>query len=99
MDDRLHVVRYTSILPHRHPVHIDMTSLFDPLNAGSLTLRNRIGMSALTRDRAIDTIPTDLMVEYYAQRAAGGAGLLVTEGVLISRQGFVHSARYALFRS
>lgn len=74
-----------------------MTSLFEPLNVGSLTLHNRIGMSALTRDRAVDTIPTDLMAEYYTQRAAGGAGLLVSEGALVSRQGSVYPARYALF--
>ena len=61
--------------------------LFDPLELGSLTVRNRIFMSALTRDRAVGTVPTDLMVEYYRQRAAGGAGLIVTEGTLITQQG------------
>jgi 2,4-dienoyl-CoA reductase-like NADH-dependent reductase (Old Yellow Enzyme family) len=71
------------------------TALFKPLQLGSITVRNRIFMSALTRNRAIKdpkdassaTVPTDLMAEYYAQRARGGAGLIVTEGVLISRQG------------
>lgn len=67
-----------------------MSSLFNPLKVGSLTLPNRIGMSALTRNRAPGTVPTDLMAEYYAQRAAGGAGLIITEGILISRQGFVN---------
>jgi len=64
-----------------------MSSLFNPLKVGSLTLPNRIGMSSMTRNRAPNTIPTDLMAEYYAQRAAGGAGLIVTEGTLVVRQG------------
>ncbi|KAH8822755.1 flavoprotein NADH-dependent oxidoreductase [Flagelloscypha sp. PMI_526] len=64
-----------------------VSSLFQPLVLGSTTVRNRIAMSALTRNRAIDTVSTDLMVEYYTQRARGGAGLIVTEGILVSRQG------------
>ena len=42
-------------------------------------------MSALTRNRAPDTYPTDLMKAYYVQRA--DAGLIITEGTLITRQG------------
>ena len=44
-------------------------------------------MSALTRNRSSKTVPNDIMREYYQQRAEGGAGLIVTEGVLITRQG------------
>lgn len=62
-------------------------SLFKPIKVGSLTVPNRIFMSALTRDRTIGTVPTDVMQEYYRQRAAGGAGLIVSEGILVSRQG------------
>lgn len=62
-------------------------ALFNPLKLGSITVRNRIFMSALTRGRALQTIPNDTIVEYYRQRAVGGAGLIVTEGILISRQG------------
>ncbi|TFK22453.1 flavo protein NADH-dependent oxidoreductase [Coprinopsis marcescibilis] len=62
-------------------------SLFQPLKVGSITIRNRIQMSALTRNRATNTVPTDLMKEYYVQRARGGAGLIVSEGTLITRQG------------
>ena len=62
-------------------------SLFNPLKLGSITVPNRIFMSALTRDRAIETVPTDVVQEYYRQRAAGGAGLIVSEGILVTRQG------------
>lgn len=62
-----------------------MTTLFDPLQAGSLQLANRIVMAPLTRNRAPGAIPTPLMVTYYRQRAS--AGLIVTEATAISHQG------------
>ncbi|WP_394788131.1 alkene reductase [Rhodoferax sp.] len=62
-----------------------MTSLFDPVQAGSLQLANRIVMAPLTRNRSPNAIPTPLVAEYYAQRAS--AGLLITEATAISHQG------------
>lgn len=64
-----------------------INALFTPLKVGSITVRNRISMSALTRNRALKTYPNDVMTEYYAQRVAGGVGLIVSEGILVSRQG------------
>lgn len=63
------------------------TALFQPLQVGDITLKNRVGMSALSRNRAKDSYPTDLMKEYYVQRAVGGAGLIITEGILVSLHG------------
>lgn len=59
-----------------------MSVLLEPTSFGTtLQLRNRIVMSALTRNRNVDGLkPGPASVEYYAQRAA--AGLIVTEGVL-----------------
>ncbi|KAK2459474.1 hypothetical protein APHAL10511_008508 [Amanita phalloides] len=63
-----------------------MTSaLLSPLQVGDITIKNRIAMSALTRDRAPEAIPNEVMKEYYVQRS--NAGLIVTEGTLITRQG------------
>ena len=62
-------------------------SITAPLEIGDITIKNRVGMSALTRNRAPNTYPTDLMKEYYVQRVLGGAGLIVTEGILVTRQG------------
>ncbi|KAF7304357.1 hypothetical protein HMN09_00837700 [Mycena chlorophos] len=64
-----------------------MSALFTPLKLGTIVIPNRIGMAALTRNRATGTIPTDVMREHYLQRAQGGAGLIVTDAVLVSRQG------------
>lgn len=44
-------------------------------------------MSALTRNRTTATVPNEIMRQYYEQRAVGGAGLIVSEGTLITRQG------------
>ncbi|KAF9053256.1 hypothetical protein BJ165DRAFT_849881 [Panaeolus papilionaceus] len=62
-------------------------ALFEPLQIGDITIKNRIAMSALTRNRAVDTYPTELMKEYYVQRVKGDVGLIVTEGILVTRQG------------
>ena len=60
-----------------------MTTLFDPVHAGALTLANRIAMAPLTRNRSdAARNPTDLHVTYYTQRAT--AGLLITEASQIS---------------
>ncbi len=59
--------------------------LFEPLQLGDITIKNRFAMSALTRDRARKAIPNEVMQEYYVQRS--NAGLIVTEGTLITRQG------------
>ena len=56
-----------------------MATLFDPLQLGDLPLANRVVMAPMTRNRANpDGTPGDLMVDYYAARAA--AGLIVAEG-------------------
>jgi N-ethylmaleimide reductase len=62
-------------------------SLFSPYRLGDLTLRNRVVMAPLTRNRANrhDDAPNALNVEYYRQRAS--AGLIITEATQISRQG------------
>ncbi|HWE54816.1 MAG TPA: mycofactocin system FadH/OYE family oxidoreductase 2 [Acidimicrobiales bacterium] len=54
--------------------------LFTPLQLGSLTLRNRIVFSAhLTNYATQDGRPSEQHAAYYAARAAGGAGLIITE--------------------
>lgn len=63
-----------------------MTSLFDPIRLGAIDAPNRILMAPLTRGRATRAhVPTPIMVEYYAQRAA--AGLIITEATGISQEG------------
>ena len=61
-------------------------NLFTPVRLGTIEAPNRIVMAPLTRMRAgPGRVPTPLMSEYYAQRAA--AGLIVSEATAISQQG------------
>lgn len=63
-----------------------MTGLFDSYRLGNITLTNRIVMAPLTRNRAAaGNVPTALMAEYYAQRAA--AGLIVAEATQVVPEG------------
>ncbi|MGJ9420662.1 alkene reductase [Massilia sp. CMS3.1] len=62
-----------------------MTDLFTPFDLHGLPLPNRVVMSAMTRTRAAENgVPTDLMRDYYVQRAS--AGVIVTECTQISDQ-------------
>ena len=63
-----------------------MTGLFDPIQLGSVALRNRIVMAPMTRTRASEgRVPNDLMRQYYSQRAS--AGLILSEATSVSPQG------------
>lgn len=60
--------------------------LFTPITIGPHTLKNRLVMAPLTRNRSTrEGIPQALNVEYYRQRA--GAGLIVSEGTCIAAEG------------
>ncbi len=67
------------------PTNLD--HLLSPLDLHGIPLRNRVVMAPLTRARAGESrVPNDLMQEYYTQRAS--AGLIISEAVTISEQGF-----------
>ena len=67
-----------------------MTDLFSPVTLGKVELANRIIMAPLTRCRAtLEHVPTDIMIEYYRQRAT--AGLIITEATMVAEG---HSAFY-----
>ncbi len=57
--------------------------LFSPITLGAISLKNRMVMAPLTRNRAGEGgVPHDLNVTYYTQRAT--AGLIITEATPIS---------------
>jgi len=64
-----------------------MSTLFDPITIGALTLKNRVVMAPLTRSRAVGgkRVPNALMAEYYAQRSS--AGLIISEATSVTPQG------------
>ncbi|KAG2198080.1 hypothetical protein INT47_011915 [Mucor saturninus] len=60
-------------------------AIFTPIKVGNSLLQHRVVLAPLTRRRAsTEAAPTDLLVEYYKQRASEG-GLLITEATLIDR--------------
>lgn len=61
----------------------DISILFRPFVLGSLHLENRIVMAPMTRNFSPGNVPGDDVAEYYRRRAAGGAGLIITEGTCI----------------
>lgn len=63
-------------------------TLCTPIQLGAIKLSHRIAMAPLTRLRAQrpSGVPSDLMVEYYGQRASDG-GLILTESTAISPSG------------
>ena len=61
--------------PHDHPA-------LRPGSIGSLDLTNRLVVAPMTRVSAHpDGVPTEAMADYYVEFAAGGFGMVVTEGI------------------
>ncbi|WP_067510196.1 NADH:flavin oxidoreductase [Actinoplanes sp. TFC3] len=58
-------------------------ALLAPFRLGKLPLRNRVVMAPMTREASRDGVPTKSMIDYYARRAAGGVGLIITEGTTV----------------
>src|SRR3978361_1595116 len=74
-----------------------MSLLFEQAKLGPLTLQKHLVMCPLTRDRATDAIPNELMAQYYAQRAS--AGLIITEGTSPSPNGLGYPRIPGLFNA
>lgn len=70
--------------------------LFAPIRLGPFHLRNRCVMAPLARARCdADRAPTDLVAEYYAQRA--GAAFIVTEATSVSPMSVSRPGAAAIF--
>jgi N-ethylmaleimide reductase len=69
--------------------------LFTPKKIGFIELKNRMVMAPMTRCRAIDNMPNDLMAEYYSQRSS--AGLIITEGTSPSPNGLGYARIPGIF--
>ncbi|MBP6899992.1 MAG: FAD-dependent oxidoreductase [Burkholderiaceae bacterium] len=81
---------------------LQFPSLFQPIRIGALTLNNRIAMAPMGFPALSDAdgLPTQRYVDYFTERARGGAGLLITGMLkvedeiehLLSRRGPVRKA-------
>lgn len=84
MDDRSRSVLNLALLDFK----IMANTLFSALQVGPFSLGHRVVMAPLSRFRSVvpGDVPSDLMVEYYAQRASEG-GLIVSEATTVAKTG------------
>jgi 2,4-dienoyl-CoA reductase-like NADH-dependent reductase (Old Yellow Enzyme family) len=64
---------------------VSISFLFEPFELKSLKLKNRIAMAPMTRSFCPGGVPTDAVANYYSRRAAGGVGLILSEGAVVER--------------
>lgn len=64
-----------------------MKNLFNPIKINSLEIRNRIAMPAMHLGYCREGFVTDEMVDFYVERARGGAGLIIVGGCPIDEHG------------
>ena len=60
-------------------------SLFTEYRINGLRSPNRVVMAPMTRSFSPEGVPTSEVAAYYRRRAAGGVGLIITEGAGIAR--------------
>lgn len=74
-----------------------MPKLFTPFRAGALELGHRVVMAPLTRMRSDPgDLPSDLMVDYYTQRASEG-GLIVSEATPVMPEGYGYAGAPGIY--
>lgn len=72
---------------------VDTSPLFEPLQLGEhLTLKNRIVMAPMTRNRSPDGVPGNDVADYYRRRAENDVALIVTEGAAVAHPAAVGDA-------
>lgn len=65
----------------------DMRALFTPFQVRGLAIPNRVVMAPMTRSFSPGGVPGEDVAAYYARRAAGQVGLIITEGTVTDRKG------------
>jgi 2,4-dienoyl-CoA reductase-like NADH-dependent reductase (Old Yellow Enzyme family) len=73
-------------------------SLFDPLTLRDVTLRNRIGVSPMCQYSSDDGFAGDWHLVHLGSRAAGGAGLVLTEAAAVVPEGRISPRDLGLWK-
>ena len=76
---------------------MERSRLLSTYRLGNMDLHSHVVMAPMTRSRATDNVPNELMSVYYAQRA--GAGLIITEGTAPSPNGLGYSRIPGIFNA
>jgi 2,4-dienoyl-CoA reductase-like NADH-dependent reductase (Old Yellow Enzyme family) len=64
-----------------------MAKLFEPLQIGNVTLKNRITVSPMCEYSSVDGFANDWHLVHLGSRAVGGAGLVIAEATAVSPEG------------
>jgi anthraniloyl-CoA monooxygenase len=70
-----------------HKPNVARRPMFVPFRLRGMQLRNRVVVSPMAQYKAVDGTPTDWHLVHLAERAKGGAGLVVTEMTCVSPEG------------
>ena len=62
---------------------MELKSLFAPITIGDMDLKNRIVMAPMGTGFSLDGYVNDQMLDYYVERAKGGAGLITVEATCV----------------
>ena len=74
--------------PEKIAMHSQYPNLLSPLDLGFTTLKNRVLMGSMHTGLEEDKDGFERMAAYFAERAKGGVGLIVTGGIAPSRAGW-----------
>src|SRR5262245_62696227 len=66
--------------------------LFSPLNVGKRILCNRIALAATLTNYARGHRVTDRWIDFLAERAKGGCGMIITEIIAVDPAALAHAA-------
>jgi len=75
-----------------------MSKLFSAIAIKNITLRNRIVMSPMCQYSAIDGFTSDWHLVHLGARAAGGAGLIITEATAVLPEGRITPGDIGLWK-
>jgi len=71
-----------------------VASLLDPISLAGLDLRNRVVMAPMARRFARDGVPDPAYIDYFAKRAAGGVGLILTDATGVAHPSAARTPEY-----
>ncbi|MEO8115700.1 MAG: 12-oxophytodienoate reductase, partial [Phenylobacterium sp.] len=72
-------------------------TLFAPFDFKGLSLKNRIVMAPMTRSFSPGGVPTQEVARYYARRAEGDVGLIISEGTGVDRPASLNDPKVPRF--
>lgn len=75
-----------------------MSHLFDPITLRSVTLRNRIGVSPMCQYSSQEGFANAWHMAHLGARAAGGAGLIITEAAAVQAEGRITPWDLGIYR-